>query len=182
MVFGDKKPRPEVKHQLTGRFAALTFSAALRALCCAVQSAGRDAASLYGVDPNLLRAIAWQESRGHSRAVGVLLPDGNRALGLMQINTVHLPRLRRAGISVQHLFDPCVSLKVGAWVLADCMTRKGASWAAVGCYFAGPASKATQAQASYVASVQRHYWGYAVMDAGAGAETAPARRVDGGAS
>ena len=48
----------------------------------------------------LLKAIAWKESRGWTGAVGPKLKDGNRALGLMQINTIHLPNLARFGIRV----------------------------------------------------------------------------------
>lgn len=118
------------------------------------------AGASYHIDPLLLKAIAWQESRGWSKAVGPKLKDGNRALGLMQINTIHLPALARHGIQRQHLFDPCVSQQVGAWVLADCIKRFGQKWKAIGCYYAGPASKNTRAQEQYVRAVQKFYAGY----------------------
>ena len=114
----------------------------------------------YGIDPLLLKAIAWKESRGWTGAVGPRLKDGNRALGLMQINTIHLPSLARFGIGREQLFDACTSQKVGAWVLADCIQRFGATWKAVGCYYAGPASTNHKAQATYVSDVQRFYEGY----------------------
>lgn len=119
-----------------------------------------EAGQQYGVETALLKAIAWQESRGHANAVGPKLPDGNIALGLMQINTIHLPALAKFGIRREHLFDACTSQKVGAWVLADCIQRFGATWKAVGCYYAGPASKNVTAQLKYVQSVQRYYAGY----------------------
>lgn len=133
--------------------------------CAAIATPARatcweDAGSTYGIDPLLLKAIAWKESRGWTNAVGPLLPDGNRALGLMQINTIHLPVLRQAGISREDLFDACTSQRVGAWVLADCIRQFGATWKAVGCYYAGPASKNTKAQSDYVLDVQRFYEGY----------------------
>jgi len=114
----------------------------------------------YGIDPLLLKAIAWKESRGWTNAVGPQLPDGNRALGLMQINTIHLPDLARVGIRREDLFDACTSQRVGAWILARCIADFGATWKAVGCYYAGPASKNTAAQAGYVVDVQRFYAGY----------------------
>lgn len=123
-------------------------------------SCWEEAAYQYRLDPLLLKAIAWQESNGWTGAVGPLLPDGNRAIGLMQINTIHLPALARYGIQRDDLFDACVSQKVGAWVLADCVRRFGAVWRAVGCYYAGPGSKNWVAQERYVASVRRHYEGY----------------------
>jgi hypothetical protein len=78
----------------------------------------------------------------------------------MQINSVHLPTLAQFGIRREHLFDACVSQKVGAWVLADCIQRFGYTWKAVGCYYAGPASKNVAAQVEYVLDVQRFYEGY----------------------
>jgi soluble lytic murein transglycosylase-like protein len=118
------------------------------------------AGSKYRIDPLLLKAIAWKESRGLPSAVGPKLRDGNVALGLMQINTVHLPTLARFGIDRQKLFDACTSQEVGAWVLSDCIAQFGSTWKAVGCYYAGPKSTNTAAQVSYVRDVQRFYAGY----------------------
>lgn len=134
---------------------ALFFLPGITAATC-WEEAGR----AYGIDPLLLKAIAWKESRGWTRAVGPRLKDGNRALGLMQINTIHLPALAKHGVRREDLFDACVSQKVGAWVLADCINRFGPVWKAVGCYYAGPASNAIAAQAEYVRDVQRFYEGY----------------------
>jgi soluble lytic murein transglycosylase-like protein len=120
------------------------------------ESAGRS----YGIDPILLKAIAWKESRGDDQAIGPLLSDGNRALGLMQINSIHLPALARFGIRREHLFDACISQKVGAWILADCISRFGPYWKAVGCYNTGPASKNTIAQDAYVRDVRVFYSAY----------------------
>ena len=119
-----------------------------------------EAAAMYGHDPYLLKAIGWKESRGHVGAVGSLLKDGNRALGLMQINTIHLPRLNKLGIHRSDLFDACTSQKVGAWVLADCLKKKGDIWVAVGCYYGGPASRAYTAMRGYANDVRRYYEGY----------------------
>lgn len=119
-----------------------------------------EAGKIHNIDPLLLKAIGWKESRGRPDAVGPKLPDGNRALGVMQINTIHLPTLARWGIEREHLFDACTSQKVGAWVLADCIRRFGETWKAVGCYYAGPASKNIAAQIEYVLDVQKFYEGY----------------------
>jgi soluble lytic murein transglycosylase-like protein len=118
------------------------------------------AGQAYGIDPLLLKAIAWKESNGRADAIGPLLPDGNRALGLMQINTIHLPALAPYGIRREDLFDACVSQRVGAWVLADCIQRFGPTWKAVGCYYTGPASRNVAAQVGYVRDVQRYYAAY----------------------
>lgn len=119
-----------------------------------------EAANMYGHDPYILKAIAWKESKGYVGAVGSLLRDGNRALGLMQINTIHLPALRKYGITRNDLFDPCTSQKVGAWVLADCLKKKGDIWVAVGCYYGGSASKAYTAMRLYSIDVRKFYENY----------------------
>jgi soluble lytic murein transglycosylase-like protein len=139
----------------------IAMACAIGTAVCANATCWKSAAATYTVDQALLQAIAWQESRGRPAAIGPLLPDGNRALGLMQINTIHLPSLKPYGIAREHLFDACTSITVGAWVLRDCIDRFGESWYAVGCYYAGPNSKAFAKMSSYVADVQRHYAGYA---------------------
>ena len=118
------------------------------------------AAARHGVDPLLLKAIAWKESRGNPHAVGPILGDGNVAIGLMQINTIHLPDLKQSGITRQHLFDACVSQQVGARILADCIAQFGMVWKAVGCYFTGPNSSNVAAQSDYVRDVKKFYAGY----------------------
>lgn len=124
-----------------------------------------EAAAQYHLDPDLLRAITWVESRGAPGAVGPKLADGHRAWGAAQINDVHLAELASYGVTRQDLLDPCVNLKLGAWVLASCIRAKGATWAAVGCYNAGPASTNTAAQARYVRLVQHAYAGYRAQSA-----------------
>ncbi len=119
-----------------------------------------EAAATYGLDPYLLKAIAWKESKGYVGAVGSLLKDGNRALGLMQINTIHLSRLSKIGVRREDLFDPCVSQKVGAWVLAECMDKYKEVWRSVGCYYGGPYSKAYTAMRLYAQDVKRYYEQY----------------------
>ena len=92
--------------------------------------------------------------------MGPKLTDDHQALGVMQINTVHLVTLRAHGISRSDLFDACVNQSVGAWVLADCKAQFGPTWRAVGCYYAGPRSKNYAKQTQYVRDVMRHYEGY----------------------
>jgi soluble lytic murein transglycosylase-like protein len=114
----------------------------------------------HAIDPLLLKAIAWKESRGNTGAIGPQLPNGQRALGVMQINTVHLPALAPFGIRREDLFDACTSQAIGAWVLANCIAQFGMTWKSVGCYYAGPRSTNLIAQAAYVRDVQRFYVGY----------------------
>jgi len=91
------------------------------------------AAQRYGVNPQLLYAIAKTESGLNPRAFN-RNPDGSYDIGLMQINSRWIPTLRRYGISEARLFEPCTSIHVGAWILAQNMRRLGNTWNAVGAY------------------------------------------------
>ncbi len=126
-----------------------------------------EAAALYQQDPDLLRAITWVESHGQPGAVGPRLADGHRAWGAAQINDVHLPELISYGVTQRDLLNPCINLRLSAWVLANCIRAKGATWAAVGCYNTGPGSRNTAAQARYVRLVQHAYAGYRAQSAAA---------------
>lgn len=103
-----------------------------------------DAAAVYhGVDALLLRAIATHES-GMRANVTNRNQDGSEDVGLMQINSMHLPRLARYGITKASLFDPCVNAYVGAWILKENFVRYGSTWEAVGAYNAGSVGKRRQ--------------------------------------
>lgn len=97
------------------------------------------AATHYGVSSELLWAIAQVESRLDPLAVNAENTDGSWDIGLMQINSRWLPQLHAAGINPGSLYDPCISIWVGAWVLAGNVARYGYGWQAVGAYNAGTA-------------------------------------------
>lgn len=95
------------------------------------------AGAYHGVDPWLLYAIAHTESGHNPRAVNRANRNGTRDVGLMQINSIWLPTLKRYGIEEQHLFNACVSTYVGAWVLAKNIQTHGYSWQAIATYNVG---------------------------------------------
>lgn len=108
------------------------------ALCAAI--ACRPAAACweqigqkYDINPYLLYAIAKTESGLNPKAVSHNR-NGSYDVGLMQINSSWFPTLRKYGISEQQLYQPCVNIEVGAWILADNIRRLGNSWDAVGAY------------------------------------------------
>ena len=94
------------------------------------------AAQRYGVSPQLLYAMARVESSLNPTAVNNShrRSTGTYDIGLMQINSSHLQRLAKHGITEAHLYDPCINLRVGAWLLADEFSRHGVSWEGVGAY------------------------------------------------
>ncbi|EBN4581192.1 lytic transglycosylase [Salmonella enterica] len=113
-------------------FSLLIISNSLRAADC-FESAGKDA----GIDPDLLRAIAWQESRLHYDAIGKN-PVSGYGMGLMQIDSQHLAYMRTRGIDRELLVsDICTNIYSGALILAQAFNKWGPTWEAVGAYNAG---------------------------------------------
>jgi soluble lytic murein transglycosylase-like protein len=108
--------------------ALLVFAVTLPAMAC-----WNEAAQRYGVNPQLLYAIAKTESGLNPHALNHN-PDGSYDIGLMQINSRWLPTLRKYGIGEARLFEPCTNIHVGAWILAQNIRRLGNTWNAVGAY------------------------------------------------
>jgi soluble lytic murein transglycosylase-like protein len=96
----------------------------------------RAAGERYDLSPALLQAIAEVESGLDPRAVH-LNTDETTDLGIMQINSRWLPVLSRYDIEPHDLWDPCLNISVGAWILAGNIQNFGYSWRAVGAYNAG---------------------------------------------
>lgn len=112
-------------------FLPITVHTAAEAYCWA------QAGQRYGVAPELLHAIAGVESNFDSRAVNKSHYSRTRSydIGLMQINSSHLPALKQHGITEEALFDdPCTNVHVGAWLLSQSLRRHGPTWNALGAY------------------------------------------------
>jgi len=92
-----------------------------------------DAAARHQVNALVLRAIGWQESRLQPAAAG-RNANGSIDLGAFQINSVHLPELRRYGVDRTALADGCVSAEVAAWHYRHQVELHGPGWHAVGAY------------------------------------------------
>ena len=122
----------------SGNAAAAEVSNPAIADSSAPASCWEQAAQRHQVNPHLLVAIAEVESGLRPASIG-RNTNGSIDIGLMQINTLWLPELRRHGIEARDLLDPCVSVHVGAWVLAQKMRAYGNTWTAVGAYNAGSA-------------------------------------------
>src|SRR5581483_12033605 len=111
----------------------------LLVLVCAsarVEACWEQAAHRYGVSAQLLYAIARVESGLNPAAVNRShrARTGSYDIGLMQINSSHLPTLARYGIREADLYNPCTNIHIGAWLLADAFSRHGITWDAVGAY------------------------------------------------
>ena len=116
--------------------------------------AGRD----YKIDPDLLRAISWQESRFKIDAIG-RNPVTGYGSGLMQIDSQHFNELSRYGIKPDHLLsDACLNIYTGAYYLAQAFKKWGVSWDAVGAYNAGFKKTPRQAARRYEYAKKIHYY------------------------
>ena len=95
------------------------------------------AAKYHGLDPWLLYAVAYVESRHNPSVISKPNRNGTYDIGLMQINSIWLPELRRYGIDTRMLKNACASTYVGAWVMAKNVRRYGYSWKAIAAYNVG---------------------------------------------
>jgi len=90
-----------------------------------------EAASEYDVPVDLLRAIARVESSMRVDALN-WNNNGSYDFGVMQINSWWADRI---GPELwRQLGDPCTNVRVGAWILAQCIERYDRTARAVGCY------------------------------------------------
>ncbi|AOJ09985.1 lytic transglycosylase domain-containing protein [Burkholderia mayonis] len=114
-----------------------------------------DAARRYRVNVDLLRSIAYYESGLKPRALHCN-DNGSIDIGLMQINSVHLPALRAQGIDRGRLYDASVNARVGAALLRRQIDQYGETWRAVGAYHSRtPALSDRYARAIYDIYVAR---------------------------
>ncbi|MEO8204891.1 MAG: lytic transglycosylase domain-containing protein [Chthoniobacterales bacterium] len=74
----------------------------------------------YDIDPNLLRAVIWQESRFQPNTVG---KHGER--GLMQVMEIAANEWAQSekinGFQLNDLFDPKTNIQAGAWRLSKAL-------------------------------------------------------------
>ena len=117
----------------------------------------QDAGERYHIDPLLLYAIAQVESGMNPAALNTNR-DGSRDIGLMQINSRHLQRLAAFGIDEHKLqSEPCTSVMVGAWILAQFVQQLGYGWQAVGAYNAGALPEQGDGREHYALQVWHYY-------------------------
>jgi len=93
------------------------------------EKAGRD----FGIESSLLKRIATIESSLNPRAINQN-KNGTVDIGLMQINSMHLKRLSRVGVTREALFDPEVNVYVAALLLSSHIRKRGYNLQAIGCY------------------------------------------------
>jgi soluble lytic murein transglycosylase-like protein len=140
--------------RIAARRRSLVATAAL-SLSLAAASAHADdcfeqAGAYQGVNPLVLRAVAWRESKGDAAAINHNA-NGSVDLGQLQINSIHFSDLARAGIPHRALMDPCVNVFVAAWLMKQKMVKYGNTWRAIGAYH----SESPKQRDAYARSIQQ---------------------------
>nr|WP_063571476.1 lytic transglycosylase domain-containing protein [Luteibacter rhizovicinus] len=92
-----------------------------------------DAARYQHVDPYLLRAIAYHESRMRPATL-THNTNGTVDVGVMGINSVHFEELTGYGIAPYRLRDACTNAYIGAYYLRLKIDKYGPTWKAVAAY------------------------------------------------
>lgn len=124
----------------------------------------KEAGVYFNIDPVLLRSIAVVESNLKPESIGKNMNAEGKLLskdyGLMQINDIHIPALVSDGIisSERDLIEnPCLNIKIGAWILYKHFRTCGINWPCLGSYNAGFSDKNTEKRKEYVARVYNIY-------------------------
>ncbi len=117
----------------------------------------KEAGERYGINPYLLKAIAYTES-----SLRPNIESPTKDIGLMGINRSWLPIFsRKFGITESDVWNPCMNVNLGAWVLASNMRVYGNTWTAVGAYSAAcsrlKGDKCDQARLTYANKVYKNW-------------------------
>jgi soluble lytic murein transglycosylase-like protein len=130
--------------------AALVLAASSFVVHASSSECFEQAGTYQGVNPTVLRAIVWFESKGDAGAVH-RNADGSVDIGQAQINSIHFSTLARYGVPRRALTDACVNVFVAAWLLKQKMVRHGNTWRAIGAYH----SETPVHRDAYARSIQR---------------------------
>ncbi|MFP0427422.1 lytic transglycosylase domain-containing protein [Acinetobacter baumannii] len=128
---------------------------------CYIQAGAR-----YNVDPTLIYSIAGVESDHDNLAINKANSNGTADYGLMQINSIWLPHLKKHfGASVNDLFDSCYNIHVGTWILSNAFAKWGYNWKSVGAYNVGfgQSIKKDKLRSKYANKIYTRYKKYCAL-------------------
>lgn len=92
------------------------------------------AAQCFQINPLIIKAIIWNESRNNQHAIG---HNKNNTLdvGIMQINSANFNIIKSKGITPEELkSNSCANIFAGTWLLNKTMSQNGYTWDSVGDY------------------------------------------------
>ncbi len=113
--------------------AVVAMVVCIQGMCASDETFFETYGKRYGVPSQLLWGIAKVESHFNPHAIHKNL-NGTYDLGLMQINTVHLKKLKHYGIEAKDLLWAKTSVAVGAYLLSECFKQHGHNWKGLNCY------------------------------------------------
>jgi soluble lytic murein transglycosylase-like protein len=100
----------------------------------AIENIFKKTGEYFNLNPKILYSIGFTESHLDKYAINKNT-NGTFDIGIMQINTVHLPTLKKKfGIELEDLFEEKTNIFVGAWVLKGCFDKHGQNINTINCY------------------------------------------------
>lgn len=121
-----------------------TLSILITKMSFASSACFNEAGTMFRIEPNLIKAIALVESNLKKDGIGKNRDKKNNIksfdYGLMQINQMHIPMLKKRGIIKDErdlLDNPCLNIKIGTEILYKHFSRCGMTWQCLGTYNAG---------------------------------------------
>ncbi|EOQ6467003.1 lytic transglycosylase domain-containing protein [Escherichia coli] len=121
-----------------------TLSILITTMSFASSACFNEAGTMFRIEPNLIKAIALVESNLKKDSIGKNRDKKNNIksfdYGLMQINQMHIPMLKKRGIIKDErdlLDNPCLNIKIGTEILYKHFSRCGMTWQCLGTYNAG---------------------------------------------
>ncbi|EFK8697033.1 lytic transglycosylase domain-containing protein [Escherichia coli] len=121
-----------------------TLSILIAKMSFASSACFNEAGTMFRIEPNLIKAIALVESNLKKDSIGKNRDKKNNIksfdYGLMQINQMHIPMLKKRGIIKDErdlLDNPCLNIKIGTEILYKHFSRCGMTWQCLGTYNAG---------------------------------------------
>ncbi|MCY6823564.1 lytic transglycosylase domain-containing protein [Escherichia coli] len=121
-----------------------TLSILITKMSFASSACFNEAGTMFRIEPNLIKAIALVESNLKKDSIGKNRDKKNNIksfdYGLMQINQMHIPMLKKCGIIKDErdlLDNPCLNIKIGTEILYKHFSRCGMTWQCLGTYNAG---------------------------------------------
>jgi hypothetical protein len=112
------------------------------------------AANFHGLNALLLRAVLRVESSLKPDAIG-RNKNGTFDIGIGQINSIHLPELKKFGIEPGHLADACVGTYVSGWFLKRAIAARGYTWEGVASYHSRTPEFNVRYQRLLIAEIQK---------------------------
>ncbi|EPE9695319.1 lytic transglycosylase domain-containing protein [Escherichia coli] len=121
-----------------------TLSILITKMSFASSACFNEAGTMFRIEPNLIKAIALVESNLKKDSIGKNRDKKKNIksfdYGLMQINQMHIPMLKKRGIIKDErdlLDNPCLNIKIGTEILYKHFSRCGMTWQCLGTYNAG---------------------------------------------